>query len=142
MVDRLFCSVFLQQQQQKANDELMRIGLEEPSPVDDGNHGIFSSIQRVRRSMGDSADRVLLLLFLMKSAERKLPTTDALSLNSTPIRSHHLFSTLSALPPTLQLRASSFFIPTLTHPDALTFIPPLGEMPVSHRYCCFSSSIC
>jgi tetratricopeptide (TPR) repeat protein len=40
--------------------------LAQPPPVDDG---IFSSIHRVRQSMGDSADRVLLLLYLLKGDE-------------------------------------------------------------------------
>jgi hypothetical protein len=34
--DRIFCSVFLQQQQDNARDELSQIGLVEQPPVDDG----------------------------------------------------------------------------------------------------------
>jgi hypothetical protein len=129
MVDRLFCSVFLQQQRNTARDELLQIGLAPPPPVDDG---IFSSIHRVRQSMGDSADRVLLLLYLLKGDEKKSPTTDSLSLNSTPIRPHHLLPPLcSPPPPPHLLHAASFFIPTLTRHDSLVAIPPLGDMPVT-----------
>ena len=128
MVDRLCCYLFLQQQEQSEEEQPLQISfLEHPLP---GN-GIFASVQRLRRSMGDTADRVLLLLFLMKCEGHSVSSDDATSSNSTPIRSHESRLGPSALLATAPHSMASVFLQSLTRHDSLVPIHPLGRMQVS-----------
>ena len=130
MVDRLFCAIFLQQQQVQ----------EHPLEISDAcsfsvDEGIFTSLARVRQSMGDSADRVMLLLFLLKGEGRTSSSSlSAVSQNSTPVRPRQLLPVPCALPPTPQLPISSIFLPTLSRQDSLLDIPLLGEMQVTPSF--------
>ena len=92
---------------------------------------IFSSIKRVRSVMGDSADRVLLLLFLLKGEGCTHSPADSVSLNSTPIRPHKLPPNSRVVPAPRQLVAASILLPTASRQDALLPIPPLGQMQAS-----------
>ena len=130
MVDRLCCYLFLQQQQHNEEEQPLQIAFSGQPSVD---HGIFSSVLRLRASMGDAADRVLLLLFLMKGEGQKFSSADPLSHHSTPVRSRQLLPVPSTLPTMSQHPMSSVFLPSLSRPDSLVAIHPLGEMQVSCR---------
>jgi hypothetical protein len=130
MVDRLCCYLFLQQQQNNEEEQPLQIAFTGQPSAD---HGIFSCVQRLRASMGDAADRVLLLLFLMKGEGQKFSSADHLSHHSTPVRSRQSLSVPSALSTMPQHPVSSVFLPSLSRPDSLVAILPLGEMQVSCR---------
>lgn len=131
MVDRLCCTVFLQQQQ--AQEQALHIGDACQPSIDDG---IFTSINHVRHAIGDSADRVMLLLFLLKGEGGASSTLSTVSQNSTPVRHHQLLPVPRALPAAPQLPISSIFLPTLPRQDSLMLIPLLGEMQVSPFHVC------
>jgi hypothetical protein len=131
MVDRLCCTVFLQQQQ--AQEQALHIGDACQPSIDDG---IFTSINHVRHAIGDSADRVMLLLFLLKGEGGASSTLSTVSQNSTPVRHHQLLPVPRALPAAPQLPISSIFLPTLPRQDSLMLIPLLGEMQVTPFHVC------
>lgn len=138
MVDRLACPIFLQQQQQQAEVQLLHVEMTGKSPAETC---IFSSIKRVRGVMGDSADRVLLLLFLLKGEGCTYTPADSVSLNSTPMRPYQSSPSARDSPAPLPLAAASILLPTSSRQDALVPIPPLGQMQASRILCRFRVTV-
>lgn len=123
MVDRLCCYLFLQQQQQNEEEQPLQIAYSgQPSAED----GIFATVHLLRTSMGDLADQVLLLLFLMKGEGRTGSSADSMSPNSTPKRSRQSLTLPGALP----ALTPSVFTPSFPQQESLMAIHPLGKMQV------------
>jgi hypothetical protein len=130
MVDRLSCSIFMQEQTERTTQQLMHSHNSHNSFHYHEDDGILTTISRVRHAMGHSADRILLLLFLLKGDKEKSTSEDVISLNSTPIRCHNLLNADSFFAATPRHSVPSLFLPAITRLDSLIPIPPLGEMQV------------
>jgi hypothetical protein len=126
MVDRLCCYLFLKQQEQIEDVQPLQIAYSGQPSADSG---VFTSVQRLRKSMGDTADRVLLLLFLMRGEGRAVSSAATLSHNSTPVQPRQFLSVPGALSTTPQHAMLSVFLQP-SHQESL-FIHPLGKMEVS-----------